>query len=37
MEIRIQPLEIVVPKDDPFVNDKLERRESAEVSHPPCR
>ena len=31
MEIRIQPLEIVVPKDDPFVNDKLERRESAEV------
>lgn len=31
MAIRVQPREIDVPQDDPFQNDLLERKESAEV------
>ena len=31
MRIRIQPREIVIPKDDPFKNDLLGRKEPAEV------
>ena len=31
MTIRIQPREIEVPKEDPFANDLLDRKESVEV------
>ena len=31
MKIRIQPVDIEVPEDDPFKNDLLERKESIEV------
>ena len=34
MVIRIQPLDIEVPKDDPFSNDSLERKEPANVLTP---
>ena len=31
MAIRLQPLEIDIPADDPFKNDLLSRKDSAEV------
>jgi len=31
MGIRIQPKEIEIPKDDPFRNDLLDRKEPAEI------